>query len=473
MIGDSVIGGIELKAVAPVAAENLRRGAVVNQIAGVIGIESNRRVAAERRELVVDILPDGSLQRQHVEVVLLELVLAHFRRRIDRHAFQREQLRLIGVRGNLKMIDRRSRDQAQPRRRINEVREVSKEVALVAGVVNRRRPRRGRLDAAIGAQVLPRHEVAEVALRSAVLEARLRRSALPAVKIDVGQVVERAVLGLDIDDSGRAQAVFRRQRAGQQADRLGEARTQHLAETRDALGELDPVYPVLKIGVVAAHVQLPVRILRDAGRLQYHLVEGRVIALRQILDRLLGERILAPARVRRQGVARLVEPRRRDLEADRRLGFHRDHDRRGALGRDRHDRGRRLESRIGRDDCISAARCAERELARVVARRMSHHAPRRVLDRQRRVLDRSAERVFDHASHSMFRCCRTLHVSRYRRHAHSQLNQDPRKRDPQKQIPSHRKLPFFQALPRLSDASGAARIKSRAPVPIECVEKGA
>ena len=42
MAGDSVVGGIQLKAVAPVAAENLRRGAVVNQIAGVIGIESNR-----------------------------------------------------------------------------------------------------------------------------------------------------------------------------------------------------------------------------------------------------------------------------------------------------------------------------------------------------------------------------------------------------------------------------------------------
>src|SRR5277367_2403805 len=82
MTGDSVVSSIELESVAPVAAENLRCGAVVDQIAGVIGIESNGRVTAERRELVVDIRSDGSLQRQHVEVVLLELVFAHFRRRI-------------------------------------------------------------------------------------------------------------------------------------------------------------------------------------------------------------------------------------------------------------------------------------------------------------------------------------------------------------------------------------------------------
>src|SRR5271154_4939205 len=42
MTGDSVVSSVELKSVAPVAAENLRRGAVVDQIAGVIGIERNR-----------------------------------------------------------------------------------------------------------------------------------------------------------------------------------------------------------------------------------------------------------------------------------------------------------------------------------------------------------------------------------------------------------------------------------------------
>src|SRR6266436_3272976 len=122
MIGDSVISGIELKTVAPVAAENPPRGAVVNQIADVIRIESDRRVTAERRDLIIDVVADSPLQRQHVEVVLLELVLADFGRRIDRHACQWEYLRLIGVRGNLKVIDRASRYEAEPRRRIQKVR---------------------------------------------------------------------------------------------------------------------------------------------------------------------------------------------------------------------------------------------------------------------------------------------------------------------------------------------------------------
>src|SRR5208337_2636895 len=112
--------------------------------------------------------------------ILLELVIAHFRRRIDRHSLQREDLRLIRIRGNLKMIDRASRDQTQPRRGTYQVLKVAEARALIARIVNRRRPRSRGLESPIGAQVLPRHEVAEVALRAAVLEARLGGPALPA-----------------------------------------------------------------------------------------------------------------------------------------------------------------------------------------------------------------------------------------------------------------------------------------------------
>src|ERR1035437_2714102 len=85
-IANSVVSRVDLKTVAPVAAKNLRRRAVIDQVARAVRIESDRRVTAERRDLVIDILSNGSLQRQHVEVVLLELVVADFRRRIDRHA---------------------------------------------------------------------------------------------------------------------------------------------------------------------------------------------------------------------------------------------------------------------------------------------------------------------------------------------------------------------------------------------------
>src|SRR5271170_2399462 len=138
MIGDSVICRVDLKTAAPVAAKNLRRCAQVDQVAGVVGIKSNRRVTAERSDLVVDIFSNSSLQRQHAEVVLLGLVLADFRRRIGWHSRQRKDLRLIRISGNLKVIDRGSRDQAQPGRRIYKVREVAETGALVAGVVNRR-----------------------------------------------------------------------------------------------------------------------------------------------------------------------------------------------------------------------------------------------------------------------------------------------------------------------------------------------
>src|SRR5208282_1698959 len=102
----------------------------------------------------------------------------------------------------------------------------------------------------------------------AVLEARLSRPALPAVKIDVSDRVQQPIFGLDVDDPGRSQTVLRRQHSSQQADRLGEARAQHLSEAGDAFGKLDAIYPVLKVGVVSAHVELSVRVLRDARRLQ-------------------------------------------------------------------------------------------------------------------------------------------------------------------------------------------------------------
>src|SRR5260370_10356247 len=136
MIGYSMISRVELKPVAQVATENPPCGSVVNQVASMVRIESNRRVTAERRDLVVDLVANRPLQRQHVEVVLLELVLPDFGRRIDGHACQGEHLRLTGVGGNLKVIDRASRYEAEPRRRIQKVREISEARALVAGVMN-------------------------------------------------------------------------------------------------------------------------------------------------------------------------------------------------------------------------------------------------------------------------------------------------------------------------------------------------
>ena len=53
----------------------------------------------------------------------------------------------------------------------------------------------------------------------------------------------------------------------------------NLAEPGDTFRQLNPVYPVLKIGMVAAHVKLAKRILHHAGCLKEHLVESRYCCL--------------------------------------------------------------------------------------------------------------------------------------------------------------------------------------------------
>ena len=118
MLIEAVVGRIDLDTVCKIAAENLRRGAVVDQVARVIGIERDGGIAAERCDLIVDVRPDRSLERKHAEVVLLELVLGNVARRIDRDARERVHLRLIGVGGNPEVIDRGSGDETEPGRRV-------------------------------------------------------------------------------------------------------------------------------------------------------------------------------------------------------------------------------------------------------------------------------------------------------------------------------------------------------------------
>src|SRR5260370_38785901 len=96
----------------------------------------------------------------------------------------------------------------------------------------------------------------------------------------------------------------------------------------------------LNIGVISSHMQLSKGILRDAGRLEYHLVQASIRALGQLLNSLLAECVFASAGIRRQRVARLVEPGRCDCEADRWLAFHRERHRRGAACRGRDYGGR-------------------------------------------------------------------------------------------------------------------------------------
>src|SRR5579885_1847197 len=95
------------------------------------------------------------------QVVLLELALVDVSRWVDGNTLQREHLRLIGIGRDVKVIDRRARDQAEARRRIQKVREVSEARSLIGVIVDRRGSGGGRFESAIAAEILTRHEVAE------------------------------------------------------------------------------------------------------------------------------------------------------------------------------------------------------------------------------------------------------------------------------------------------------------------------
>jgi len=145
----------------------------------------------------------------------------------------------------------------------------------------------------------------EVAAGLAQLEARVEGVLGAAVEIDVAAF--EAVLGDDVDDAGGAQAVLRRQCPGVEGDALGQARIEHLAEAAGAVGQDDAVDAVLDIVVIAADVQLALLVVGHARRLQQHMIEGRMVAFRQLLDGFFVEGVLAAAGGGRQLVARPLE----------------------------------------------------------------------------------------------------------------------------------------------------------------------
>ena len=62
-----------------------------------------------------------------------------------------------------------------------------------------------------------------------------------------------------------------------------------MAKDVDAFRQLDPVQAKVQVGVIAADMDLPERVLHDPRRLQQELVQGLIVALRLGLDRGAGE----------------------------------------------------------------------------------------------------------------------------------------------------------------------------------------
>ena len=139
-------------------------------------------------------------------------------------------------------------------------------------------------DALAAFEKAAREVIVPVSAAAAVLKTRVDRVEASAVKTDLAAGIERAVLGVHVDDARSVEAVLRRQRARDERDAIEKTRVKFLAETGDAFGDEHIVDAVLQIRVLAADVELAEGILRDAGRSQEGLVEGRVFALRLRLD---------------------------------------------------------------------------------------------------------------------------------------------------------------------------------------------
>src|SRR5581483_9218567 len=86
------------------------------------------------------------------------------------------------------------------------------------------------------------YEILRRAEAPAIVEARCQRLEAAAIDADLAALRERvATLGLDVDNTGGAQAILCRQRAGDQRQVADEIRREHMAEAGNAVGQRDAV----------------------------------------------------------------------------------------------------------------------------------------------------------------------------------------------------------------------------------------
>ena len=128
---------------------------------------------------------------------------------------------------------------------------------------------------------------------AAIVEARFDGASAAAVEAHSAGIVERVGTGGDVDEADRAHAELCRQRAGDERHAADQVGIENAAEAGDAVGQHDAVDAELHIGVIVADMEKTARrgILRHAGRLQQHLFDRRVGALRQRLDGVVADRV--------------------------------------------------------------------------------------------------------------------------------------------------------------------------------------
>src|ERR1019366_5311749 len=268
------VGAVALQTVGEAAAVDVRSDAIEDKIADRIRDEVQRAVTGKGGELKVEPI-DGFLQRQYAERILLGLVLIEQRRVEIADAKSGEPRRLTRIVRNLETVCGVAEDRAHARLRIEHRRGVAEKVALVSAVVDRIVAVGRIFDAEIAGEPATADEIFGVAATAAVVEARRQGAKTAAVNTDAAARLQRIpALGLDVDDTGGAQAELRRQRPGDERERADEAGGKHMAEAGNAIGQDDAIDPVLHVSVLIAHVDVTIHgaILRNPGCLQQHSV---------------------------------------------------------------------------------------------------------------------------------------------------------------------------------------------------------
>ena len=113
----------------------------------------------------------------------------------------------------------------------------------------------------------------------------------------------------DIDNASGAQTVLGRQRPSEQRYAARKVGIDDGPKTRHAIWKHDAVDPVLSVRHLASNVEVRIggsRILGDAGHLQDHFIDRRILALRLGFDGFAGDRIRTCALLEQQVLAGLI-----------------------------------------------------------------------------------------------------------------------------------------------------------------------
>src|ERR1700730_6930051 len=133
---------------------------------------------------------------------------------------------------------------------------------------------------------------------SAIFEARLQPIEASPIHCESQTWIGESGLGLDVQHASGKKSILRRQGTGKERNAAGKAGFERLPEYRETLRQLHAVDPELHIGMLAADMDLTKTVLRDCGHLQQDLVQRRIFALWDGLQRLQAEIISACAEAR-------------------------------------------------------------------------------------------------------------------------------------------------------------------------------